>query len=386
MSSGAMQAELPMAAGPAPEQLDLSGSEPLPEAPPRGLHYYISRTLVEFTLHRQRIAARWHELPVWKQRIHRAGRIAMSATGLVLIAQAVRFTGAIENGLELALGDVGHSDFPSTSDSAAITPIDGSSPQISPLGHESTALSPAAVHPADPDSPALELDNQPYSPYNSSLGDYERDPTHMLWKGTVWWHVDNYSRELGIRNQLSAQDMHTAVERALVDLNVGGNNATITERWEAARELRGGFEVQLDSSLFSGLVEHLPPGIHPGADSGVPPPATQPPGQVPPSPHTDTCAPFHPDSLSWPPHLPSRLECVPYEAETFMDANWWKAFALAGLLGVAYGGQRALDRSYAPLLPPPPDVIETEELAEDDDDSPRDHQRWWRRGWARSRP
>lgn len=300
----------------------------------------------------------------------------MSATGLMLSAQAMRFTGAVENGLELALGDASDRYLPSTSDSTGITPVDDAVSQVRPE-REGAAPSQPEIHPADPDHPALDMDNQPNSPYDSSLGEYKRDPTHRLWKGTIWWHVDNYSREIGIRDQLSEADMHKAVERALVNLTVGGDDATIAERWEAARKLDGNFDVRLNSSVFDGLAENPPPSTNPGAESEAPPPVAQPPEQATP-PSTETCAPFHPDT-SWPPSLPDRLQCIPYEAETFMDTNWWKVFALAGVLGVAYGGQRALDRSYAP--PSPPDATETEEeLAEDDEDTPRKiRQPWWRR-------
>lgn len=93
------------------------------------------------------------------------------------------------------------------------------------------------------------------------LGDYKKDPATGLYKGTYWWQVDNYARQLGIRDQLDDKQFELAVDRALVKDEIGGAGASHHDRWDGpkgARHLGKDQNVTLGAYLFEGLVDKLP--------------------------------------------------------------------------------------------------------------------------------
>lgn len=87
------------------------------------------------------------------------------------------------------------------------------------------------------------------------LGKYQWDKERELWKGTVWYEVDDYARELGIREHMDEAEMRKAVDNALADLKIGGENATEQQRWDSATKMSDDFQGKLKINIFKDLLD-----------------------------------------------------------------------------------------------------------------------------------
>lgn len=86
------------------------------------------------------------------------------------------------------------------------------------------------------------------------LGEYKKDKETGLYKGTVWYHVDQYAREQGIRDQLNKDEysrfMDKAVDQVLKDNTIGGADASMAERRDVAADLDSDKRIKLSGSIF----------------------------------------------------------------------------------------------------------------------------------------
>ncbi|HSX32331.1 MAG TPA: hypothetical protein VLF43_03650 [Candidatus Saccharimonadales bacterium] len=190
-----------------------------------------------------RIASNQAQDPERTARVRKGLQIGQLALMAVGIASRVRTGVAADGGFfDAALGNV---DEAVAHAYHAINPFDGqpaSAASSGFVGHHENAQTPKP--PQSHKLPDVDV----------SIGEYQKDKQTGTYKGTVWYQVDHYARENGIKDNLTDTEFNKAVDNILKHNHVGGEGASHHERWKAAGHMSAKDKLHISGADFKGLV------------------------------------------------------------------------------------------------------------------------------------
>ncbi|HSX29115.1 MAG TPA: hypothetical protein VLE73_00990 [Candidatus Saccharimonadales bacterium] len=209
-----------------------------------------------------RVAARVYggERPIDPEKVARVRVLARGAGGVAMLAV----------GMYASLKGIGHfhaGDVHATAADQAANPTTFADA----ASHTARSVNEAAQGHAQSVGDAVHGHGLPTE--TSPLGEVHSDG-HGHVQGTVYEHTRAYAEKNGILDDLGGPDskeFHRAVDNVLKHNNIGGPDATHSERWHAATGLDADHKITISADDFKGMVHgHDTPATTTGAEAATP--------------------------------------------------------------------------------------------------------------------
>jgi hypothetical protein len=312
----------------------------------------------------QNVAANWDEMSSWRRAAYRAGTLITSAAGLTVLWQGMRMTGAAAHGLESTGVFDGFSGLHPSAGGTAPAAFESHAPaNIAVAEHTPPKAGPvitleAFLKPNDDDKAKLPADvdtapaPEPIGPYHPKTGagtvwneavnyadklGYGKLNEHQKWLATNEWLKENHKTWSEARHLSSNYAPHAPTQRVMEHIldqahahrtHSPDRAVVVAPHGDPGNPDRGGNNNAADRNDTGGLLNKDP------GSSAVTSPAGQ-------SLWDKVIA----NDCNWPDWWPATL----LEDNTFHDCEWnakdaWLGIGLVGVLGVTYGGQRALNK------------------------------------------